>query len=79
MKCPSCGNPLAHDADVRRVYCSQVCRSAAFRAREVIRRDAEAAFRTAAEDLLMRQTRAVIANDTDALAQVARDAADLFA
>lgn len=79
MNCLYCGNALAHDANARRIYCSQVCRSAAFRARDALRRDADNAFRTAAADLVMRQTAAVIAGDTATLATIHDEAARLFA
>jgi hypothetical protein len=62
-------------SDPRRVYCSTTCRTAAHRARQKV---AESDFRAAAAALVFRQTAAIQSHDADALAQLQREAAELF-
>lgn len=76
MTCRYCGTPLGADANPRRLYCSGSCRVKAHHRRK---RDEEQAFRAAAADLLMRQSRAIQSDaDRAVLADIESEARALF-
>lgn len=71
-ECLACKRSLPEDAYVsRRRYCGTTCRVKAHRARLDLRRDL-------AFDLLLAQTRAVLAGDTAALAAITEAASRLL-
>ena len=66
-RCDLCGAPLPADVTARRRYCTDAHRAAATRRR-----------RDTALDLLIRQTKAVLDGDLEALSAIADEAARLF-
>jgi predicted nucleic acid-binding Zn ribbon protein len=72
MPCLACHEPLSADADPRRKTCSARCRSRLHKHRRAERLQR-------AQDLVQRQTAAIIAGDAEALARVVAEADRLFA
>lgn len=77
MRCQNkeCGLLLPGDMRSHARHCSPACRSAARRQRDAA---AKEALKASAADLLLRQTRAVLAGDTDELARIHAEADALF-
>ena len=73
MTCSDCPNPVT---GAHRLTCSPACRQ---RRHRRLTTEADARFRAAAQALLLAQTEAIIAGDLDALRDVQRRAAALFA
>jgi hypothetical protein len=74
--CSECSRPTEQVPGKRdRLTCGATCRK---KKQRRLHAEANAQFRAAALDLLMRQTQAVINGDADELARVQRDAARLF-
>ena len=73
MTCSECPRPIT---GTRRVTCSPPCR---MRRHRRLTTEADARFRASAEALLLAQTEAIIAGDLDALRDIQRRAAALFA